>query len=119
MYAPTYGFGQGGNNAQQAGFNPNAPSPAQPSHIFQGQQPQQMMYNSQQYGAGSQQNPYAGMSVNPAMMQGSGGMAHMSVNNAVGMLHRILGIYFTYGFPGELKTLPLACGYAEHISSCR
>jgi hypothetical protein len=119
MYAPTYGFGQGGSNAQQqAGFNPNAPSAAQPIPVpqyFQGQQPQpqhhhqqqqpppsqqqqqQMMYNSQQYGVGgastggSQQNPYAGMGVNPAMMQGSGGMAHMAVNNGVGMLHRIPG----------------------------
>ena len=51
-----------------------------------------MMYNSQQYGvggagaggAGSQQNPYAAMGVNPAMMQGNGGMAHMAINNGVG-----------------------------------
>jgi hypothetical protein len=125
MYAPTYGFGQGGSNAQQqAGFNPNAPSAAPPIPVpqyFQGQQQpqpqhhhhqqqqpppsqqqqqqqqqQQMMYNSQQYGVGSatggpQQNPYAGLGVNPAMMQGSGGMAHMAVNNGVGMLHRIPG----------------------------
>jgi hypothetical protein len=112
MYAPPYGFGQGGNNAQQqAGFNPNAPSPAQPpAQYFQGQQPQQqqqqqqqMMYNPQQYGvggagAGPQQSPYAGMGVNPAMMQGSGGMAHMAVNNGVGMLHRIPGTCST-GWP--------------------
>lgn len=106
MYAPTYSFGQGANNAQQqAGFNPNAPSAAQPvPQYFQGQQPQQqqMMYNSQQYGvggtaggggggAGPQQNPYAAMGVNPALMQGNGGMAHMAVNNGVGMLHRIPG----------------------------
>jgi hypothetical protein len=107
MYAPTYGFGQGGNNAQQqAGFNPNAPSAALPvPPYFQGQQPQpqqqqQMMYNSQQYGvggagagtgAGPQQNPYAAMGVNPALMQGNGGMAHMAVNNGVGTLHRISG----------------------------
>jgi hypothetical protein len=107
MYAPTYGFGQGGNNAQQqAGFNPNAPSAALPvTQYFQGQQPQpqpqqqqqqqQMMYNSQQYGgagagagAGPQQNPYAAMGVNPALMQGNGGMAHMAANNGVGTLHR-------------------------------
>lgn len=106
MYAPTYGFGQGtNNNAQQPGFNANVPSAAQPSHFFPGQQPQQMMYNSQQYGAGPQQNPYAGMGVNPAMMQGGGGMAHMSINNGVGTLHRIQVIYFAYGFPGGLKTL--------------
>jgi hypothetical protein len=91
MYAPPYGFGQGASsNAPPAGFHPNAPSAAaQPSPFFQGQQPQQMMYNSQQYGAGPPQNPYAGMGVNPAMMPGTGGMAHMSANNGVGMLHRI------------------------------
>ncbi len=92
MYAPSYGFGQGGNHALQPGFDPNAPSAAQPSHLVPGQQPQQMMYNSQHFGAGPQQNPYAGMGVNPAMMQGSGGMAHVSVNSGVGMLHRILGM---------------------------
>jgi hypothetical protein len=113
MYAPTYGFGQGGNNnaQQQAGFNPNAPPAAQPvPQYFQGQQPQQqhpqqMMYNSQQYGVGGvgagaaepQQNPYAALGVNPAMMQGNGGMAHMAVNNGVGMLHRI---------PGTSSTIP-------------
>jgi hypothetical protein len=112
MYAPTYGFGQGGNNAQQQpGYNPNAPPAAQPvPQYFQGQQPQQqqqqqqMMYNSQQYGvggaagaggAGPQQNPYTAMGVNPAMMQGNGGMAHMAVNNGVGTLHRIPRTCFT------------------------
>lgn len=113
MYAPTYGFGQGGSNnaQQQASYNPNAPPAAHPvPQYFQGQQPppqqqqqqhHQMMYNSQQYGvggagagagaAGPQQNPYAAMGVNPAMMQGNGGMAHMAVNNGVGTLHRIPG----------------------------
>lgn len=119
MYAPTYGFGQGPNNTQQPGFNPNAPFPAQPSPFFQGQQPPQMMYNSQQYGAGPQQNPYVGMGVNPAMMQGGGGMAHMSVNNGVGMLHRTPGIcsilWFSWLAEGPIYLYH--CGSAEYFSS--
>lgn len=88
MYAPNYSFGQG-NNAQS--FNPNGGHPQAPQNVHQPgqQQPQHMMYNTQQYGAG--QSPYStsgpGMAGNAGgmgMMQNSG-LAHMAGGN--GKLH--------------------------------
>jgi hypothetical protein len=84
MYAPTYGFGQGvGGAAMNPNAPPNAPQPGQQQHMAQ--QPQNMMYYPQQHGPGGLQNPYAGMGVNPGMMQNNNGMAHMPANNGLGM----------------------------------
>ncbi|KAF7872375.1 hypothetical protein EAF04_003296 [Stromatinia cepivora] len=86
MYAPNFSFGQG-NNTQS--FNPNGGHPQAPQNVHQPgqQQPQHMMYNTQQYGAGGHQSPYGtsgpGMAVNAGgmgMMQNSG-LAHMAGGN--------------------------------------
>jgi hypothetical protein len=79
MYAPSYGFGQGSNPQP---FNPNgAPPQAHNPHQQQQQQPgqpQQMMYNPQQYAApaGPHQSPYGG-GPGPGMGPNAGGMGMM------------------------------------------
>ncbi|KAI9645616.1 hypothetical protein NHQ30_006358 [Ciborinia camelliae] len=86
MYAPNFSFGQG-NNTQS--FNPNGGHPQAPQNVHQPgqQQPQHMMYNNQQYGAGGHQSPYgasgpgmAGNAGGMGMMQNSG-LAHMPGGN--------------------------------------
>ncbi|ESZ99079.1 hypothetical protein SBOR_0489 [Sclerotinia borealis F-4128] len=79
MYAPNFSFGQG--NSTQS-FNPNGGHPQAPQNVHQPgqQQPQHMMYNTQQYGAGGHQSPYG--TSGPGMASNAGGMGMMQNNGA-------------------------------------
>jgi hypothetical protein len=119
MYAPSYGFGQGSNPQP---FNPNgAPPQAHNPHQQQQQQPgqpQQMMYNPQQYAApaGPHQSPYGG-GPGPGMGPNAGGMGMMQNSGLAHMAggHGMFAPSAQILSPSRLASLPLSATYGLRL----